>query len=63
MVTTLKELRVEKGARLKDVSEVLGYKYPAGYHKIETGKQKLRIDQAEKLSNYYEVNPSIFFRN
>lgn len=56
----LNKIRKEHGVTLKEVSNVLGYKYPGGYHKIEQGKQKLTLEQALKLADYYDLNPQIF---
>lgn len=58
---TLKEIRKEKGATLEQVSNVLGYKYPSGYHKIEQGKQGLTVEQAKKLADFYNIDTKIFF--
>ena len=50
----LKELRIEKGYTQKDVSNFLGMAR-GSYSKIESGINKINLENALKLANLYNV--------
>jgi putative transcriptional regulator len=54
----LKALRVKSGLTQAQVSEYLGYKTPLGYHYLESGRCRIKLEQAVKLSQLYNVDLS-----
>ena len=58
----LQELRIKANLTQEEVSKVLGYKTGLGYHYIETGRCKLKAEQAVALAKLYNVNiEELFF--
>ena len=53
---SLKELRLSKGKTLLEVANVLGYKYPSNYRKIEVGEQQLKASQVKILAIFFECS-------
>ena len=54
----LKILRLQKGDRLKDLANLLGVTESA-YHHYESGRVKLDLESAKKLSEYYGVTMDV----
>lgn len=60
----LKELRLEHGFTHKQMANFLGYKYPSGYSNLETGRNKVSLENARKISEIFNVDiDSIFFEH
>jgi len=57
----LKELRLAKGLKQKDLSVILGYDNPVGYNRIENGSRQLSYGQALELEKFYGVPHEEFF--
>lgn len=58
----LRELREKAGLTQSDVSILLGYKSGLGYHYIESGRCKLKAEQAVFLAKLYGVGlDDLFF--
>lgn len=56
----VKELRLQKDLTQEQLAEFLDLQ-PATIAKIETGRSFVSSEVLTKLSNFFEVNPSIFF--
>ena len=52
----LKELRLKANLTQEEVAKALGYKTSLGYHYIETGRCKLKAEQAVTLANLYGID-------
>ncbi|ALB47803.1 helix-turn-helix domain-containing protein [Clostridium beijerinckii] len=57
----LKKLRLESGKTQKEIAEILGYSSKSGYSMLENGNVELTISKAKVLSNFYRIDPKIFF--
>lgn len=57
----LKALRLAKGLKQMDLSEILGYDNPVGYNRIENGNRQLSYSQALKLEAFYGIPHEEFF--
>ena len=53
--TKLKELRKKAGLTQEDIAKKLGYKTSLGYHYIETGRCRMKADQAFVLAELFNV--------
>lgn len=51
----LRNLRKKRGVSISFVSEILGYKHPSGYANIEYGINRMRLDQAKKVADIFNV--------
>lgn len=51
----LRQLRKQRGVSISFVSETLGFKHPSGYANIEYGFNRLRLDQAKKVADLFNV--------
>lgn len=51
----IKELRLEKGLSQEQVAQVIGVSRPT-YTAIESGKQKLDVEEAQKLANLFGID-------
>lgn len=56
----LRELRIQKGITQEQLSEKIGMQ-PQSITKIETGKSFVSSNALAKLSNFFEIDPYIFF--
>lgn len=52
----LRMLRKKKGISQTFISQKLGFKYPSGYCNIESGRNKLSLDQAKIISEILGVS-------
>lgn len=60
----LKELRLNKGYKLIEMSRVLGYSSPNAYLRKENGERKFNLDEVYKISRLFELSvEEIFFNN
>lgn len=59
----LKELREKHGYTQEYMAKKLGYKGKSGYCLLENGSVKITIEKARKISQIFNVDPSIFFDN
>lgn len=57
----LKKLRLENGKTQKEIAEILGYSGKSGYSMLENGSVELTISKAKVLSDFYKIDPKIFF--
>ena len=57
----IKTMREDKGLTLHDVANGIGYGSAKGYHDVESGKIKLRVEHLEKLSKFYQMPIKKFF--
>lgn len=57
----LKNLRIKYNKTQQELAEVLGYKGKSGYSMLENGRVELTISKAKILSEYYKIDPKIFF--
>lgn len=57
----IKKFRKEHNLTQKDMAEVLGYKTAKGYHDIECGRIKLKLEHLEKLSLKFSIPLEKFF--
>lgn len=53
-VQTMKSLRIEKGLSQEQIAKTIGVSRPT-YTAIEAGKQKLDIEEAQKLTNLFGI--------
>lgn len=51
----LRQLRKQRGVSISFVSASLGFKNPSGYANIEYGLNRLRLDQAKKVADLFNV--------
>lgn len=58
----VRELRIQKNITQEKLSEYLELQ-PRSVTAIENGKTFISCEVLEKLANYFEVDPSIFFIN
>lgn len=58
----LKKLRIKNNKTQEEVAKILGYKGKSGYSMLENGNVELTISKVRILSKYYNVPPSIFFK-
>ena len=59
--TVVRELRINKGLTQEQLAEFLGLQ-PHSVTKIETGRTFISSEVLAKLSNFFEVCPSFFFK-
>lgn len=57
----IKKIRKEHNLTQKDMAKILGYKTAKGYHDIECGKIKLKLEHLEKLSSKFNIPLEKFF--
>lgn len=58
----LKKYRIKAGLTQKDMASKLGYKYTSGYNQLETGKRRINVEIAKKLSEILCVSiEELFF--
>lgn len=57
----LKKMREDAGLTQEDVAKLLGYRSALGYHYIESGRCRLRADQAVVLAKRYNVPVEALF--
>lgn len=57
----IKKNRKEHNLTQKDMAKILGYKTAKGYHDIECGKIKLKLEHLEKLSSKFNIPLEKFF--
>lgn len=57
----LKQLREKAGLTQDNVAKRLGYKTSLGYHYIETGRCRLKADQAFVLADLFKVSVDDLF--
>lgn len=63
MTNNLKKYRKEAGLTQKDMAFKLGYKYTSGYNQLETGKRRIDLETAKKLSEILNISiEELFFR-
>lgn len=53
MYYTLKALRLEKKITAEEMAIVLGLETKSAYHKKESGKVKFSLNEAKKISDYF----------
>lgn len=58
--STLRKLRLEHDKSQEELGEVLGVKYST-YGKYEQGITKIRLDQAKKIADYYNLSLDEFY--
>lgn len=51
----IKELRIKKGFSQEQIAQVIGVSRPT-YTSIEAGKQKLDLDEAQKLATFFSID-------
>lgn len=62
MYNNLKKLRVNKKVTLLQMSKLLGYNSPNAYSRKEKGERKFTLDEAEKISKFFNLPiEEIFF--
>lgn len=54
-IQKIKELRIEKGLSQERIAQVIGVSRPT-YTAIEAGKQKLDLDEAKKLADFFGID-------
>lgn len=64
MFERLKTIRTEQGTTCEQLSELLGLKTRAAYHKKEQGNVSFTLEEAKKIADYFnkEIN-EVFFEN
>ena len=60
-VDLLRELRIQHGFSLAQISQYLGYKSPSGYGAIEQNQTRIRADQLKQLSLLYNEPVERFY--
>jgi len=58
-IQKIKKLRTEKGLSQEQVAQVIGVSRPT-YTAIEAGKQKLDIEEAQKLAKLFGLGVDVF---
>lgn len=61
MYQELKKRRLDKGYSIEKMAFLLGYKSKVTYHNIETGKVKISLDLAAKMSKILNVTIADLF--
>lgn len=51
----LRRLRKEKGISQAFIARKLGFKYPSGYNNIESGRNRLSLEQAKIIADILGV--------
>lgn len=54
VLQNLRKLRKKAGFSQEEMAKLLGYKYASGYNQLETGKRKIDIETAKKISDILE---------
>ena len=57
----IKSLRKKNSMTQKDMAKLIGYKTAKGYHDVECGRIKLRLEHLQKISAKFKVPVSYFF--
>ena len=57
----IKDLRLKNDLSQKDMAKVLGYASPKGYHDVETGKIRLKVEQLQEIAKALNVPIETFF--
>jgi len=57
----LKQARKAKGLSQTFMAEKLGYTYPSGYANIETGRNKLSLENAKKIADILQMDVNELF--
>nr|DAZ17071.1 MAG TPA: Helix-turn-helix XRE-family like protein [Caudoviricetes sp.] len=57
----IKKLRKKNNLTQKDMAKILGYKSAKGYHDIECGRIKIRLEHLQKLSSNFHIPIKYFF--
>lgn len=61
IVQKIKDLRKTKKLTQEDMAKILGYTSAKGYHDIESGRIKLKIEHLQKISNEFHIPIEKFF--
>lgn len=60
----IKDLRKEQQITLEEMSKILGYDSPNGYHYIEKGRSKFSAEALAQVADVLKVRiDSLFFEN
>jgi putative transcriptional regulator len=57
----LKQARKAKGLSQTFMAKKLGYTYPSGYANIETGRNKLSLENAKKIADILQMDVNELF--
>jgi len=57
----LKQARKAKGLSQTFMAKNLGYTYPSGYANIETGRNKLSLENAKKIADILQMDVNELF--
>ncbi|PGR09159.1 helix-turn-helix transcriptional regulator [Priestia megaterium] len=57
----LKQARKAKGLSQTFMANKLGYTYPSGYANIETGRNKLSLENAKKIADILQMDVNELF--
>ncbi|MDU9695182.1 helix-turn-helix transcriptional regulator [Priestia aryabhattai] len=57
----LKQSRKAKGLSQTFMAKKLGYTYPSGYANIETGRNKLSLENAKKIADILQMDVNELF--
>ena len=57
----LKKLRVQKGYTQEQMAKILGYSNKSSYCMLENGHVKMTLEQAKRIANVLDIDPTIFF--
>jgi DNA-binding XRE family transcriptional regulator len=60
----LRKIREQHNATCEQLSNLLGFKTRGAYQKKETGNVPFTLDEAKKISDYFQIDiQDIFFEN